>query len=164
MSSVLLLLATGTARDISTRRSAELIVYNSIGSSTIGVRTGKILNVYSDSLPPGQEVARHCAMLGLRASHHLISNEPCLVKTGDKSVLITKYMDSGILKRSKPDILIFAGNRPAPGNIVQPVEKPNAVIVASGTYSGGRFSRMIRLMNADTVHFTVKDGAFRIKL
>ncbi len=69
LSAILLLVATGTIGDITTRRSDELIVYNSIGSSTVGIRTGKILNIYSDSLPPGPEVARHCAMLDLRSDN-----------------------------------------------------------------------------------------------
>jgi hypothetical protein len=155
---------TGTVRDISTRRSGELIVYNSIGRSMVGIRTGKILNVYSDSLPPGPEVSRHCSTLGLKATLHLITKNPCLLKTGTSISLITTYADFSILTENRPDILIFTGSRPVLEKIIQPVEKLDAVIVASGTTTGSQLNRMIRSMNSDTVHFAGKGGAFRLKL
>lgn len=164
LTAILLLLLTGTVRDISTRRSNELIVYNSIGRSTVGIRNGKILNVYTDSLPPGPEVARHSATLGLKITRHLITKEPCLIKTGNSAALITKYADFSILTENRPDILILTGSRPVLDKIIQPVEKLDAVIVASGTSTGSNLSGMIRSMNADTVHFTAKRGAFRLKL
>jgi competence protein ComEC len=162
--SILLFFAAGTAGDILTGRSAELVVYNSIGTSTVGIRTGKILNVYSDTLAAGQEVTRHCATLGLKTVHHLITEEPCLIKAGDYTALITTYVDFNMLTKFDPDILIFTGSNPFMEQIVQPVEKLNAVVVASGTNPGGRLTAMIRSMNADTVHFAGKRGAFRLKL
>jgi competence protein ComEC len=164
LTAILLFIVTATVRDIATRRSYELIVYNSIGRCTVGIRSGKILNVYTDSLPPGPEVTRHSATLGLKVTQHLITKEPCLVKTGSKAALITAYVDFSILTENRPDILIFIGSKPVLEKIIQPVEKLDAVIVASGTYTGSKLSGMIRSMNADTIHFTAKRGAFHLKL
>jgi hypothetical protein len=161
---VLFFLAAGTTVHISTRRSAELVVYNSIGASTIGLRSGRILHVYSDTLPPGQEVTRHCATLGLKAVHHLITEEPCLVKAGDITVLITPYANVNLLSKHDPDILIFTGSRPSMEQIVQPVEKLDAVVVASGSNTGARLAALIKSMPADTIHYTGRRGAFRLKL
>jgi competence protein ComEC len=160
----LLLLFTGTIRDISTRRSGELIVYNSIGHPVVGIRTGKVLNVFSDTLASGPEVSRHSAIMGLSKKQNLITTKPCLVKTGDNSVLITSYLNFRILSENKPDIVIITGTKPFLEKIVQPVEKLKAVIVASGINPGYQVSQMIRSLNSDTVHFAGKAGAIRIKL
>jgi len=69
-----------------------------------------------------------------------------------------------LLSKHDPDILIFTGSKPSMEQIVQPVEKLDAVVVASGSNPGGRLTAMIRSIHADTVHFTGKRGAFRLKL
>jgi competence protein ComEC len=48
LSALLLLVLSGTIRVVSTKSTNELIVYNTIGYSATGVRTGRILNLYSD--------------------------------------------------------------------------------------------------------------------
>ena len=45
-----------TTFEISARKTNELIVYNTPGNSTIGIRTGKILNLYSDTIQVRAEV------------------------------------------------------------------------------------------------------------
>ena len=61
-----LFILAGTVRDISSRTTNDLIIYNTPGSSTIGIRTGKILNLYSDTTLTRPEVIRHSASLGLK--------------------------------------------------------------------------------------------------
>ena len=75
MQSLLLFLLSGTIREISTRITNEIIVYNTPGISTIGIRTGKILNLYSDTTVAGAEVKRHCATLGLKMNMNRIGKE-----------------------------------------------------------------------------------------
>jgi competence protein ComEC len=154
----------GTLSEIRVRSSSEIVVYNSIGSSTIGIRTGKVLNLYSDAPAPGPEVIRHCAILGLKSIHHSISEKPCLIKAGHNTALVTSRVDFEMLVKYDPDILIFTGSKPFMEQINEPVEDIKAVVVASGADPGNRFSGLIRSINADTVHFTVKTGAFSLKL
>ncbi len=162
--SVLGFTAAGTLSEIRVRSSSELIVYNSIGSSTIGIRTGKDLILYSDTLYPGPEVTRHCAILGLKTVHHVITEKPCLIKAGHSTALVTNRVNSGMLLKYDPDILIFTGSRPIMEQTNKPVEKIKAVVVASGANPGVKFSGLIRSINADTIHFTGKKGALSLKL
>lgn len=162
--SILGFTAAGTIREIRTRSSSEIIVYNSIGSSTVGIRTGKTLNLYSDTVIVGPEVIRHCATLGLKSIHNVIAEKPFLIKAGCNTALITSHLDSKMLVKYDPDILIFTGTRPSLEQFKEPVDKIKAVVVASGANPGHRFTGLIRSINADTVHFTSKKGAFTLKL
>jgi competence protein ComEC len=164
LTSILLLVLTGTIRDITTRTSKELIVYNSIGYSTVGIRTGKVLNLYSDTLLSGQEVKRHCATLGLKLRNNLIAKNPCLIRTGDSNTLMTPYLNNAIITKTKPDILIISGMKPLLEVDVHPVKNLKTVIVASGTNPNNQITRTIRSLHADTIHFVRKEGAFRMKL
>lgn len=164
LSALFLLILAGTITGIRTKRSEELIVYNSPGYPSVGIRMGKTLNIYSDTLLRGPEVTRHCATLGLTIKQNIITNKPCLLKTENNRALITNHLDFNLLSTCKPDILIIRGGKPFLEKISQPVEKLDAIIVATGTNQGGQVSRLIRSINADTIHFAGKEGAFRMKL
>ena len=66
--------------------------------STIGIRTGKILNLYSDTTVAGAEVKRHCATLGLKDEyeHDLKDNSDCIT-AGKTKILITGSLNEKIL-------------------------------------------------------------------
>jgi competence protein ComEC len=164
LTAILLLVLTGTIRDIITRTSSELIVYNSIGYSTIGIRTGKVLNIYSDTLITGQEVKRHCATLGLRTSHKLLSQKSCMIKTGESNTLITSFVNSTMIDKTKSDILIIQGKKTFLENDIHSVRNIKAVIVTSGINQNSQISRNVLSLLADTTHFVRKHGAFRMKL
>jgi len=162
--SLLLLLITGTIREITTRRTDELVVYNSIGHSTIGIRTGKTLHIFSDTIVPGPEVNKHSSTLRLRKEQNLITDKPCLFITDAGKTLLTNNLNFNMISIYKPDILLIAGEKPFLERIDQPIGKFKAVVVASETKPDYRTTLKIRSMNSDTVHFTRKEGAFRIKL
>jgi competence protein ComEC len=164
LSALFFLILAGTIMNIRIKRSEELIVYNSPGHPTVGIRMGRSMNIYSDTLAMRPEVTRHCATLGLTLKQTLITDKPCLLKTGDNTVLVTNHLNFNLLSTSKPDIIIIRGKKPFLEKILQPVEKLDAIIVASGTNQGVQSSRLIRSINADTIHFTNKKGAFRMKL
>ena len=161
---LLLLLMAGTIREIKTRRTEELVVYNSIGHSTIGIRRGKTLHVFSDTLVPGPEVNKHSATLRLRTEPNLITEMPCILLNTASKTLLTNHLNFNILSKNKPDILIITGDKPYLEKIEQPIEKFGAVVVASGIKADYRLSLQIRSLNSDTVHFAGKEGAFRLKL
>lgn len=164
LSALFLLLLTGTIREITTRRTEELVVYNSIGHSTIGIRTGKILHIFSDTLVPGPEVSKHSATLRLKTEQNLISDKPCMLMSAVGKTLLTNHLNFKILSTYKPEIMIITGEKPFLEKIEQPIEKFDAIVVASGTRPDYRLSRQIRSLNSDTVHFAAKEGAFRLKL
>ena len=164
LSALFLLLMTGTIREITTRRSEELVVYNSIGHSTIGIRTGKILHIFSDTLVPGPEVRKHSATLRLKTEQNLITDKPCILMIALNKTLLTNHLNFKMLTTYKPEILIITGEKPFLEKIEQPIEKFEAVVVASGTRADYNISRQLRSLNSDTVHFAGKEGAFRLKL
>ena len=78
---LVLFVLSGTLREFSSKSSNELIVYNTVGSSTVGIRTGKILNLLSDTSVVLPEVKKHCATLGLRLKSTSLINGSYYLKT-----------------------------------------------------------------------------------
>ncbi len=131
--SLLIFFMAGTAIQISTRASNEIIVYNTPGFSTIGIRTGKILNLYSDTTVAGPEVKRHCASLGLRINLNPVAEGNNCITAGRTRILITSFLDNKIVEGFSPDIIILTGARPeidfrATGGLIAGAE----VIAAAG--------------------------------
>ena len=74
----LLFITAGTIQDIIVRRTGEIIVYNTAGHATLGIRTGKHLYSYADTLKTLKEVDRHKAMAGLKETKILIEENKLL--------------------------------------------------------------------------------------
>jgi competence protein ComEC len=55
-----------TLKELTTRKSNEIIVYNTNGPPVVGIRTGRIMNIFSASGAVSPEALRHCTTLGLR--------------------------------------------------------------------------------------------------
>lgn len=163
LSALLLLLLSGTIRDLSTKATNELIVYNTIGYSATGVRTGKILNLYSDTCVAGPEVAKHCATLNLRVKLNNISKTNFRIKAGDNNILITNYLNNSVIKNVSPYIVILKG-RPYIGKDISSGMKPHVVVISPEVARGSQFYRMVKAIKADSVHSVREQGAFFIRL
>ncbi len=160
----LLLVIAGTVTSISTRRSSEIIIYNSTGYSPAAVRTGRNLFIYSDSAQAGPEIERHSAVLGLKTTIHMVKKLPVLLNTGDKTILLTNVINFNILSESEPDIIVLTGKKPSIARITQTVKKPEAVIVTTGNRPSAQGVWILRSLKSDTLHFIADQGAFRTKL
>lgn len=163
LSALLLLLLSGTIRDVSTKATNELIVYNTIGYSATGVRTGKILNLYSDTCVAGPEVAKHCATLNLKVKLNNISKTNFRIKAGDNNILITNYLNNSVIKNVSPYIVILKG-RPYIGKDISSGMKPHVVVISPEVARGSQFYRMVKAIKADSVHSVREQGAFFIRL
>jgi competence protein ComEC len=159
LTALLCLVLADTLRDIQIRRSSELIVYNSIGYSATGVRTGKILNLYSDTIMNWQEVNRHASTLRLKVKTNVINEYPYKIRYGDKDILITKYLNKSLLINTLPEIVILRGESVISHDI-QSVEVPEALIIGADVRQSYRLSRLVRIISSDSVHFVRKDGAY----
>jgi hypothetical protein len=146
--------------DISTRSTSEVIVYNTPGSSTIGIRSGKILNLYSDSALAGPEVKRHCATLGLKLRTSVLTKNTYCIGAGEKKILICNLLNNSILKNFAPDIVILTGLRPEIDNKSAFGKFKGTLIITSEATSGFRLPQQIDFSPADTVHLVRKSGAF----
>ncbi len=159
--SVFLILITSlTLRDISNRNSNELIVYNTPGISTIGIRTGKILNLYSDSIYPVQEVIKHSSALGLEIkSNKLVNKNYCLI-AGTKKILICNTADNILIDKFLPDIVIITELRPGTGNLFLAGENTERVIIS--TKSPSRYETPLNSFSEsrNDIYFVNTSGAY----
>jgi hypothetical protein len=139
----------------------ELIVFNSIRSSTIGIKTGNLLHLYSDSLPPVPEVKRYCATRRMKIIPEELSREDTYIKTGGKVVLITGSLSKRIIQDFKPDIVIITGDRHEILNKTSGFKPPDALIVTSGVSARLNYKQSGVFNEIDTVHFVKQTGAFK---
>ena len=157
---LILFVSTVTAKEITIRTSNELIIYNTPGSSTIGIKTGKILNLYSDTSGVGPEVKRDCATLGLKVKTNTLKNKFYCIRAGEKNILISNSLNKYLLQNYVPDIVILIGLRPKIENNLSVIKSPEVLIVTSGTSSGFYPSQQNFFTLIDTVHFVRKSGAY----
>jgi competence protein ComEC len=155
-----LFVIAGTVAEISTRTTNELIVYNTPGSSTIGIKTGKILNLYSDTSLAGPEVKRHCATLGLKLKVYKLKNDLNCIKAGEKNVLISNTLDKNILQSYLPDIVILTGLHPQLDHNLSFNQSLGTLVITSKAASGFSIPRQVNFTSIDTIHYVRKSGAF----
>jgi len=154
------LVVAGSLTEISVRRSNELIVYNIPGTTAIGVKTGKILNIYSDSIISYPEIIRHSASLGLNVGIKKLSEKPNCIKAGDKKILICNTLDHYAIQKYRPEIIILTGTKPLIKKDLIPSLHSGAIIYSSEITSGFRSPEQLYLLRTDTIHNTRKSGAF----
>ena len=161
---LILFASTGTIREISTRTSNELIVYNTPGLSTIGIRTGRILTLYSDTSFIGPEVLRHCATLGLKIRGPIIIDKPTFAMAGEKKILISDKLTNHILNNIHPDMIILTGYRPEVVNNLTFNHSEKTIVITSRAVSGYRIPYEAGLSGIDSVHLVRKAGAFLMSI
>ena len=150
----------GAAKDISSRTRNELIIYNTPGSSTIGIKTGKILNLYSDTSLVSNEVKRHCASFGLRIKTTPLMNNHYCIRAGEKKILISDFLNKNIVQEFVPDIVILTGSKPDIENNLNFQHPPGIIIFSAGVASGFRIPKQVVITGIDSIHFVRKSGAF----
>jgi competence protein ComEC len=163
LSALMLFLLAGSVSTISDRTSGELIVYNAIGISPIGIRTGRILNLYtySDTLPP--EVAKHCFTRGLKVNLIKTDAEARLINVEKKSILICNNLSNNVVQKTKPDIIILKGKYP---KIDKDIALPGRVegLILTSEVIGYRLKLNFEGIYPDTIHYVRNSGAFRRRL
>ncbi|HPR73613.1 MAG TPA: ComEC/Rec2 family competence protein [Bacteroidales bacterium] len=147
------LVIISTARDIMTRKSSELIVYNTINSTTVGIRTGKNLQVYSDSLF-SQEVNRHSAVLRLKKNISPLTKEALLITAENKNILITAYLTEELIKETTPTYIILTTEVNSCGE--QTKSFPGVKNIILGSNVSGSYTDT----NLSSLHVVKKAGAF----
>ena len=151
-------------REVSTRTTNELIVYNTFGSTVIGIRTGKILNLYSDTIAVQPEVLRHCAVRRLKPSNNLIVNNFTILKAGDEKILISSFLSDGLLKRSEPDFIIMTSNYSKSGNRMTLSGNVKSLVLTGNLSTIYRIEDRFVKGIIDTIHYCKKSGGFRLKI
>jgi competence protein ComEC len=150
----------GLTCDIFKNSGNELIIYNTPGSSTIGIKTGRILNLYTDTTLIRPEVSRHCATLGLKINKSLLDNSCSCIEAGNKKILLTAFINPEIIRKYLPDIVILTGKRPEIGTNVNYTVLPVELIITSAAANSFHFPPETGLSGIDSVHFVRKTGAY----
>jgi competence protein ComEC len=156
---LILVLGYRTVNQISTKRSNELIVYNTPGTTTIAIRTGRVLNVYSDSSRIKQEVMKHSSTLGLKIKSNVLNKNLNYIDAG-KKILILNSFDERVIQRYKPDIVILTGMKSGINVYSNQEYLLPALVITSESPHGFTNSGRHKMIATDTVHFVRKSGAF----
>jgi len=157
---LLLFVIAGTASDIFIKRTNELIVYNTPGACTIGLRTGKVLNLFSDTSLIRPEVYRHSSMSGLKIKPMLISSGPQCIEVKNKKILIAGSLNNFLIRRYDPDLVILTGVRPGIENELKFNGSDRLIIISSEAASGFRVPQQADASVLNRVHTVRKSGAF----
>ncbi len=147
-----------TSKDINNKISNELIVYNTQNSCSVGIRSGRNLNLFTDDSVARPEVIKHCAAEHFRLRYHHLSKEICTLKAGDNHILICKDLDNIILQISNPDIVVIYGNKSTDNKPLSFPGHVRLVIFTSASKPGYSF---IKDLNLDSLHIVKNRGAFR---
>lgn len=158
---ILLFVTTVTVRDLTLKRTGELIVYNSQSSLAIGIRSGKKLVVYSYGGALSPEVIRHCSMARLKARQVLLKKNINLIKAGECSILVTHRVDRNIISSNHPDYLVLTGKAPGMGSSVNEIGNISLIIAPDVPES---FRAAEDPENKLSVYTMKKNGAFRVRL
>ena len=163
---LLLFILVGTVKKISDRISNELIVYNIVGydSFVIGIRTGKILNLYTDSIPISPEGLRHSATRGLKLRINDIKNETHNIMAGNKRILICNFLNNNLLQKTKPDFIIFTGTYLKVDKEFDFTHSVEAFILSSEVSTDFHLPDKIENQLTDKIHFVKRSGAFRRRI
>ena len=160
LAAIALFTLAGTVSDISTRTTSELIVFNTPGSSAVGIRNGKIISIYSDSITKGDEINRYCATLGLKTKIFPLEKRYNCIRAARKKILITKSLDNDILSSFRPDYIIITGTRPFMESNLYPGISPEAIIISPGV-SPAFYTRQESLNSIiDRIHIVRQSGAY----
>jgi len=161
---LLIFVSAGTIRNLSERTYGELIVYNITGSDVIAIRTGKVLNLYSDTtlIPP--EVLRHCSTMGLRLKNNILDKKFTGLASGNRRILICNYLSNSLVQEADPDFIILRGLYPKVEKQIIFHRSIRSLIITSRASSYYELPVSLHDSQIDTIHFVKKSGAFRVRL
>lgn len=128
---LILFTLTGSAVFLKNKRSNELIVYNSQGTYTLGIRTGNKMNIFGKDLIIPPEVIRHCAVNNLKIKPDTLVKGINLFKINDTEILICNGISTMDLSFCNTDILIMTGRHPKFDNKINPIHLPKQIIITS---------------------------------
>lgn len=160
----LLLAVTVTIKGIIVRKNNELIVYNTPGYSTIGIKTGRLLNLFNEQITIPPEVIRHSAALGLRIEEKVNNKKRWFIRAGNDNILITDSLRSCWFYNCTATIIILTGEKPFIEKNISSGNLKDAQIITPVAAASFHLPYSINLSNAKTIWSVRKAGAYRQSL
>jgi len=162
--SVLFLVLAGTLTEISARSTNELIVYNLSDRYAAGIRTGKLLNIYSDSIESGMEIARHKAMRRLDVKMNQTGRANYFCRAGESKIMIGSSINPDIAETICPDIVVISGAKPVFELNPEVCQSPSELVFTSARSGYLKIAEKDFISRIDSVHFVRESGAYRSSL
>jgi len=151
-----IIMLVGTVRELNVRYSNEIIVYNTPGLSSVGVRSGKILYLYSDSSIIAPDVRKHAATLRLKIVSRSLTENSYYLQQKKRNIFIGNIKDLGESENAIPNISILSVlPEIKQGNNDRPAAR--FAVFTSGV-SVGKPSNFRRL--SDSLYIVKKEGAY----
>jgi hypothetical protein len=160
----LLFTASVTVKVIHTGRNNELIVYNTPGYSTVGIITGRKINLYSDRLTVPPEVMRHGAALGLRIEKQKLDCKPRLIKAGNDYIFITDSLRSSWQINNMATFIILTGGKPVIDRKISQLRLKDAEIITTMASSSFHLPYPLILSYSRSLWSVRESGAYRRSL
>lgn len=164
LSFLLLFILSGTITEMRTRRSNELTVYNSPQKLSVGIRKGKNLYLISDSAGVGKEAIRHSSLLDLDIENIPYPGRPLDISAGGKRIRICNSLHEALAGKLHPDIVYVLSATGASNRFRAQPAVPPLIIFGSTVRVDRRLESSLKALNADSVHFIRRNGAFSTSL
>jgi competence protein ComEC len=160
LSLLLLYTAASSITVIARNTTGEIIVYNSPGRLCVGIRSGNILKVWSDTLVASPEAIRHASTLGLKIRTSCFSGKTICLNAGNKKIMICNSLKKSQYERFLPDYIILAGSRPDIERSFSPNRFNGYLILTGGIPKGLKVPSDKIQTSGATVYSVRKSGAF----
>jgi len=164
ISAFLLFFMAGTIKNIATKSTSQLLVYNTSGYYAVGIREGKNLEIFTDSLFAGPEIKRHCDVFGLKLHLNLVEKEPAFIRSEGREIILVETLAQGLRLVHKNGILVITGNNPKGMLLNNAAVQPKAIVFTSLASQGFWVKGRNGMPLADTVAIIRANGAFIEKL
>jgi competence protein ComEC len=164
LAALLLFAVSVTTKYTSTLSGNELVIYNTPGYATIGLRKGKELIIYTENPELPAEVKRHSSVLGLKTELRLLTDSALVIKAGKRQIIIHDKPVKGWRTSENADIIIITGKRPFSESDLTPGASPfqEVILAVSGINilrHGNNF-----LHDENRIRSVKESGAIRLRL
>lgn len=161
---LLLFAISFTSKNISAISNNELLIYNTPGYATIGLKKGKRLFVYSENPELPAEVKRHSSVLGLKPELRILNDSALDIKAGKRKIIICDKPVKGWEKIKNADIIIITGKRSFPYSDLFTADSPfqEVIIAVSGINIVRPGNSTLRYDNR--IRSVKESGAIRLRL
>ena len=130
-----------TARTIDTKRTSEIIVFNTTGYTTVAFRSGKMLLLFCNNPELPSEVKRYCSVRGIKISGRYSASSDILMSYGSHIILISDSLVRGRTNDGRLDNVILTGKRPyLEEGIIESIPSLKEIIVSDGTINSARLA------------------------
>ncbi len=155
-----LFFTTGTVIKLFDNKDSGFIVYNTVGSVSIGIKTGNIMNLITDSIPVNSDAIRHCSTRGYRTRLFTLNNHALLIMEGKNKILISNRLSHELLLKTNPETLILTGADPVIDKKLNDTAPLKKIIISSEAKNTFRIPVQLSGNGIDTIHYVKKSGAF----